>query len=408
MSVLSAQNRQQIVGGQGFILDAPDHVPAIFGHGREVLWAVGESLLIVGPQGVGKTTIMQQLALRRAGVTDGSLIGFPVEADTERLTLYLALDRPSQISRSFRRMVSEVHEQRLGRLVVWKGPLPFNLVKDPELLIVFLQEIGAAAKTPIGTVFADSLKDMAWPLSSDEVGAAANRAIGGVIAQGIEFAATHHQRKANSENRKPTSLADVYGSTWITAGAGSVLSVWGEAGDPLVELTHIKQPADEVGPLELAHEHEQGQTTRVDRPNAWTILQAATSGGVTAPAAAVALYGEKVTKAQIEKARRKLDRYAEDGHAVKIPGKQAADPTLYRPTRVDPRGPERGPSTQSPRLSTNGSVEPHASPTSLTASPVTSPTPLRGDRDGIVDHDDELPGGRTLADLEAIVAEHGG
>lgn len=45
-------------------------------------------------------------------------------------------------------------------------------------MLVFLQEIGAAAKTSIGTVFADSLKDMAWPLSSDEVGAAGISSMG--------------------------------------------------------------------------------------------------------------------------------------------------------------------------------------------------------------------------------------
>ena len=92
---------------------------------------------------------------------------------------------------------------------------------------------------------------MAAPLSNDDVGSAVNRAIAGVIAQEIEFAGNHHQRKATSENKKPTSLNDVFGSVWITAGAGSVILLWGEAGDPIVELTHLKQPADEVGPLEL-------------------------------------------------------------------------------------------------------------------------------------------------------------
>jgi len=251
------KSHPQLVNARDFVLAAPDHVPAICGRDREVLWSQGEGLLIVGPQGIGKTTVLQQLALRRAGVLDGELIGFPVEPD-DRLTLYLALDRPQQIARSFKRMVSDAQEEQLGRLVIWKGPLPFNVVKEPEKLLLLVQDIGEMFGTSVGTVCADSLKDMAAPLSSDEVGAALNRAISGVIAQEIEFAGSHHQRKATGENKKPTTLADVYGSTWITAGAGSVVLLWGEPGDPIVEMTHLKQPADEIGPLELAHDHDRG------------------------------------------------------------------------------------------------------------------------------------------------------
>ena len=75
------------------------------------------------------------------------------------------------------------------------------------------------------------------------------------------------QPKATAQNRKPTTLADVYGSTWITSGAGSVISLWGEPGDPLVELTHLKQPADDVGPLDLEHDHT---TATHDAANART------------------------------------------------------------------------------------------------------------------------------------------
>jgi hypothetical protein len=44
----------------------------------------------------------------------------------------------------------------------------------------------------------------------------------------------------------------------VTAGAGSVLSLWGNAGDPVVEVTHIKQPAVEVGPWQIVHDHDVG------------------------------------------------------------------------------------------------------------------------------------------------------
>jgi AAA domain len=405
MSVLSNTTRRHVLDGKRFVLDAPDHVPAILGRDREVLWAAGEGLLIVGPQGVGKTTLLGQLALGRAGVLEGELLGYPIEPD-EGLTLYLALDRPQQIARSFKRMVSDAHEQALGRLVVWKGPLPFNLVKQPEKLRELVQEIGEIAGAPVGTVCADSLKDMAAPLSSDEVGAAVARAVGDVVAEGIEFAATHHQRKATAENKKPTSLSDVYGSTWITAGAGSVVLLWGEPGDPIVELTHLKQPAEEIGPLELAHDHERGITTRRDRLDAWTVLQGATNGGVSAADAALSIFGVTPSKAQVEKVRRRLEKFVTEERAVRIEPAQKTEPTLYRPTPREASVSEReGPReqlTQGSRRSRSPANTAHAP---LTA-PVTAPhPPLRG-----VGHDErehsENGRGLSIEDAEAIAAEH--
>lgn len=56
--------------GGSFILDAPDRPTAVWGAGDEVLWAEGEALLIASLQGLGKSTIGQQLALGRAGFTE--------------------------------------------------------------------------------------------------------------------------------------------------------------------------------------------------------------------------------------------------------------------------------------------------------------------------------------------------
>ncbi|MGZ4341937.1 MAG: AAA family ATPase [Solirubrobacteraceae bacterium] len=318
-----AHAARQLQDGRSFVLDAPTTVPALWGTGSDVLWSKGESLIVCGPQGVGKSTLVQQLALKRAGITAPELIGFPVAPDP-RCVLYIAADRPRQIARSLRRMVTSEHADALAkRLRIWKGPLPFDLVVAPQQLATLAEAVGA------GTVVIDSLKDVAWPLSGDDVGLAVNRALGGLIAADVEVVVVHHNRKATAENKKPKALADVYGSVWITSGAGSVLSLWGDAGDPVVELAHLKQPVEDVGPLDLEHDHDLGTTRLRERVDAWSVLQAAGSAGITAPDAAAAIYG-KLTRPQTEKVRRKLQRLADDGFAIPSKGALPTDPVVFR------------------------------------------------------------------------------
>ena len=240
----------------GIIFDAPKYVPAIWGVGHDVLWSEGEPLIIAGPPGVGKTTIAQQLALALAGVGPAAVFGFPV-TPTRGRTLYVAADRPKQALRSFRRMVWPDHRSRLdAMLVIWTGP--FNALADRERFLAELRDEG------IGTVIFDSIKDVAGDVSDGNVGAEFNRTMQILIAAGIEVVALHHNRKAQEGNRKPKRLDDLYGSTWIAAGAGSVVYLFGEAGDCEVELLHLKQPDDVVGPLTVVHDHERGISTVLD------------------------------------------------------------------------------------------------------------------------------------------------
>ena len=59
-----------LVPGGSFVLDAPDTPAAVWGTGKDVLWAEGEALMIAGPQGVGKTTLANQLIKARLGLVD--------------------------------------------------------------------------------------------------------------------------------------------------------------------------------------------------------------------------------------------------------------------------------------------------------------------------------------------------
>jgi len=130
-----------LVDGAKFALDAPTHVEAVWGDGSHVLWAQGEPLMIAKPDGVGGTTVAQQLALARAGIAEPTLFGLPVTVQFDHRVLYLALDRPRQAARSMRRMVSAADRKLLEEgVVVWTGPLPFELVAEPEQLVGSLRK----------------------------------------------------------------------------------------------------------------------------------------------------------------------------------------------------------------------------------------------------------------------------
>lgn len=122
---------KQRSNGDRFILDIPTDTAPLWGDGSDVLWQSGEGLLIAGQQGTGKTTLVLQIVLSRIGVRPSKLLGHSV-ARTENQVLYIAADRPLQIARNARRMVTEEDRELLSKhLVVWRGPVPFDLNREP-------------------------------------------------------------------------------------------------------------------------------------------------------------------------------------------------------------------------------------------------------------------------------------
>ena len=182
-------------------------------------------------------------------------------------------------------------------------------------------------KADADTLIVDSLKDAAVGLTDDEVGSGYNRARQTVIAAGVEVVELHHQRKAvNGAKAEHPTLDDLYGSTWLTSGAGSVLLLTGAPGDPIVGLHHLKQPAAEVGPLRVIHDHDTG------RSETWhaTILVAlarVTPGGISAVDAARAPFStDHPRPADKEKGRRRLEQLRSSGQLCIVDqGDQAAN-----------------------------------------------------------------------------------
>lgn len=308
----------RIADGAAFVLDADLSITPIWGEAEAVAWASGEPMMIAGPTGVGKTTLLQQVVLSMLGIR-GDVLGLPTRPVNGRV-LYLAMDRPMQIKRSLHRMVSEENRPLLmDGLLGWSGPLPFSVVEEPHTLAAFAEHHGA------GAIVIDSLKDLAPGLAKDEIGATVNIAMQEVVARGIEVAALHHTRKSESgQGRRPATIDDVYGSTWITAGMGSVLSVWGtEAGALVADIDHLKQPVDHIGKgarLTIHHNHADGTTTLADRPDVFAILNTASGPLTVSDVAALFHQTDAYTASQREAVRRQLEDLHEAGRAHKTPG----------------------------------------------------------------------------------------
>lgn len=300
--------------GAAYLFDHDDTAISLWGHNDLILWAEGEALMIAGGMGLGKTTLAGQIVRAQIGL-DVDVLGMPV-ATVDGPILYLAMDRPRQIRRSMLRQFDFTERDHItGRLLIRPGPPIADLAVRPALLAEMAQECGAAV------VYIDSLKDAAIGLSADEVGAAYNRARQHLLAGGVQLCELHHLIKRNPLGGAPNTVADVYGSNWLTAGAGSVVMLTGEPGDPIVGFRHAKQPHAEVGPWRLLHDPDRGRFSIDHEVDLLALAAASGATGLTPQNAAAAIFEkDKPTRAQIEKARRRLDKLALAGLLVRIEG----------------------------------------------------------------------------------------
>ena len=301
-----------VLPGGRFVFEQPSTLKPRWGKGGDVLWERGESLFLVGPTGVGKTTVGAQVVAGLIGLQP-DVLGFPMEQASR--VLYLAMDRPRQIARAWGRLFAPADRQTLDdRLTVWRGPLPMRLDLVPEALVEMAHTYQAEV------VIIDSLKDAVTELGKDGPAGAFNQAVQFCSRDDVDVLTLHHQRKA-VEGHKPTALEDVYGNTWLTAGAGSVVLLWGDAGSSVVELTHLKQPADPVGPLTIEHDHLRGTSSVTTGWDPLAYLTHVGPSGATLDQAVQAHYGaaQKPGGAKWKTTERRLGRLVQDGLATKHP-----------------------------------------------------------------------------------------
>ena len=88
---------------------------------------------------------------------------------------------------------------------------------------------------------------------------------------------------------------------------GSVVCLWGEPGDLVVSLTHLKQPVEEIGPFDVLHDHVHGRTTLHDHTDLEQLL-AGTLTGLTCKDVARLIFKKDAPEPNdVEKARRRLE-----------------------------------------------------------------------------------------------------
>jgi replicative DNA helicase len=111
-----------------------------------------------------------------------------------------------------------------------------------------------------------------------------------------------------------------------------VVLSWGKPGDPVVELGHLKPPAEAVGPLVVTIDHETGSLEVADGGDPLSILRGSPAG-LSAGDLARALFGTPTpTKAEEHRARRKLERWCREGFAHRRE-EQAARGAIKSPDR---------------------------------------------------------------------------
>ena len=138
-----------------------------------------------------------------------------------------------------------------------------------------------------------------------------NTSVQECVAAGIDTLTLHHNRKGGADGKATRTVDDVYGSTFLTAGHGSVLALDGRPGDLVVTLRQPKPAGDEISPTTLRLDLDTGSLEPL-ASNDLTGWIAARPDGATVRDVAE-LSTDAPTRSDLEKTRRRLNHFTEAG-----------------------------------------------------------------------------------------------
>jgi len=192
------------------------------------------------------------------GLAPADILGWPVEPiPTDQTILYIAADRPKQAMRSLRRMIPTTAKNLVRERLIFEHTRQLY-ADQPHNILEACQQANAKV------VVIDSTKDVAvGPLKDEATAKSFMDNIQACIANDIEVIYMHHPRKApNETGKREIDIDDVYGSTWLTAGAGSVLLVNGKPGSGLLRVEQLKAPSQFIQPFDVSVNYDTGELTK--------------------------------------------------------------------------------------------------------------------------------------------------
>jgi hypothetical protein len=212
----------------------------------------------------------------------------------------------------------------------------------------------------------DSIKDVLPKASDEERAGLYNMARQAALASGIDWMELHHNRKAGVGNKEPDTLEDVYGARWLMAGAGSVISLFGESGASVVSMKQLKAPAGEFFPRWVELDKGKGMLALHDNLTVESLAARATAGTSALLVARKIYSTEKPDRSQVQSVRNKFKRLAGQGvieeYASTVDGTQ-----MFRATSSNALATPQQRDTATPATDTPSSQVKAATPSSNTS-----------------------------------------
>jgi replicative DNA helicase len=139
------------------------------------------------------------------------------------------------------------------------------------------------------------------------------------VVNGVDVVSLHHPRKTNQANpQKSLAVDDVYGSTWVTAGQGSIIALNGTPGSGVAKFRHLKHPVDEVAGFDIEIDYATGSVSAVGTRSVVDFLEAQAGGPVSTPEIIAYVEGTPdYTPARAKAIHRQLDRLVTAGAVTK-------------------------------------------------------------------------------------------